>query len=262
MASPRTKLFVGHLPDGCSNQDLQSLFEKYGTVKECDVINKYGFVHMSTPEEAEDAIKALNNCEFQGSSLSVEHSKSKLHPEPGAPGRAKGVMFRGGRMGYSGPGGYMRGGYSNGYPRYDGPLFGNREREEFFDDRYGGGSISSRMRPYPMPYDRPSMGLSRDEYGYRSSPYSVPSRDPYARSSVLSPRDLYERRSSMYPPTSDYLYSRRSPPQIPSSSRSYCYGNSFEDPAPPIQSHMPPSSDWAYQSSRVPPPAVSRRHYY
>ncbi|GFY46041.1 RRM domain-containing protein [Trichonephila inaurata madagascariensis] len=279
MAAPRTKLFVGHLPDGCSNQELQNLFEKYGTVKECDVINKYGFVHMSTPEEAEDAIKALNNCDFKGSSLSVEHSKSKLHPEPGAPGRAKGVMFRGGRSGgYGGPGGYQRGGYSNGYQRYDGPLFGVRDRnDDYYEDRYGGGSISSRMRHYPMPYDRPTMGMSRDDYGYRSSPYSVPSRDPYARSPALSPRDMYERRSSMYQSSSDFLYSRRSPPQIPpSSSRSY-YGNSFEDPAPiqshlppssdwsyqsaPIQSHLPPSPDWTYQSSRV-PPAASRRHYY
>ncbi|GFS57542.1 RRM domain-containing protein, partial [Nephila pilipes] len=93
MAAPRTKLFVGHLPDGCSNQDLQNLFEKYGSVKECDVINKYGFVHMGTSEEAEDAIKALNNFNFRGSSLSVEHSKSKMHPEPGAPGRARSSIY-------------------------------------------------------------------------------------------------------------------------------------------------------------------------
>ncbi|CAL1268716.1 unnamed protein product [Larinioides sclopetarius] len=249
MAAPRTKLFVGHLPDGCTNEDLLSLFEKYGTVKECDVINKYGFVHMSTPEEAEDAIKALNNYNFRGSSLSVEKSKSKLHPEPGAPGRAKGGLSRGVRGGgYGGRGGYPRGGgggYSNGYNRYDGPPFGGRDRvDDFYPDRYGGSSMSSRMRPYSMPYERPSMAMPRDDYGYRSSPYSMPTRDPYARPSALPPRDLYERRATAYPSTSDYLYSRRSPPppQMPSSGRSYWYGDSFDDPsrgAPPTATRRP-----------------------
>ncbi|GFT03659.1 hypothetical protein NPIL_621111 [Nephila pilipes] len=133
-------------------------------------------------------------------------------------------FFRGGRGGgggYGGQGGYQRSGYSNGYQRYDGPYYGGRDRggEDFYDDRYGGGSMNSRMRPYPMPYDRPAMGLSRDDYGYSSSPYSVPSRDPYSRPSALSPRDLYERRNALYGSTSDYLYSRRSPPQIPNTSR-------------------------------------------
>ncbi|GIY63428.1 RRM domain-containing protein [Caerostris darwini] len=255
MAAPRTKLFVGHLPEGCTNFDLENLFKKYGTVTECDAIGKYGFVHMGTSEEAEDAIKGLNNFTFRGSSLSVERSKSKLHPEPGAPGRAKGGMPRGIRGGgggfYGGRGGY-RGGYSNGFNgRYD-PPFPTRDRgvDEFYGDRYGGGS---RMRPYPMPFERPSLSLPRDEYGYRSSPYSVPPRDPYTRSlPPPPPRDLYERRTTAYPSSSDYLYSRRSPPpqaQIPSSDgynlfnsdRPYWYGDSYDDigRAPPTASRRP-----------------------
>ncbi|XP_035223981.1 RNA-binding protein lark-like isoform X2 [Stegodyphus dumicola] len=227
MGAPRTKLFVGHLPDGCTNDELQALFEKYGTVKECDVINKYGFVHMSTPEEAQDAIKALNNYTFRGSSLSVEPSKSKLHPEPGAPGRAKGGTSRGSRGNYGGGyGGPQRGsGFANGYRgRFDGPSFGGGR--DFYPERPYGGSMSSRMRPYPMPYERHSLSMGlRDEYDYRSSLYSVPSRDPYARPSI-PPRDLYERRPSSYPTASDYLYSRRSPPPpISAPSRSYWYSD-------------------------------------
>jgi len=230
MSTPRTKLFVGHLPDGCTNEDLQALFEKYGVVKECDVITKYGFVHMSTSEEAEDAIKALNNYNFRGSSLSVERSKSKLHPEPGAPGRAKGGREQRGRAGGYG-GGRQRDGYSNGYGRFEGPPFGGRGGD-FYDRGYGGGGMNPRMRPYPSPYERSPMGPPRDEYYSRSSPYSsAPSRDPYARPSAVPPRDLYERRATAYPSASDYLYSRRSPPaQMSASSRSsYWSGDYFGD---------------------------------
>ncbi|XP_054707372.1 RNA-binding protein 4.1-like isoform X2 [Uloborus diversus] len=223
MSAPRTKLFVGHLPDGCTNEDLETLFAKYGTVSECDVINKYGFVHMSTPEEAEDAMKALNNYNFKGSSLSVERSKSKLHPEPGAPGRAKGGMpNRGGygfRGGFGGPRG--GGGYSNGYGRFNGGSpYGGRGGSDFYSDR-GYGGMGARMRPYPSPYDRPSMAPMRDDY-YRS-PYASALRDPY-RPSPPPSRDLYERRVASYPTANDYLYSRRSPtPQVSASSRPYWY---------------------------------------
>ncbi|XP_015905917.1 uncharacterized protein [Parasteatoda tepidariorum] len=224
MSAPRTKLFVGHLPDGCTNEELQTLFEKYGAVKECDVINKYGFVHMSTSEEAEDAIKALNNYHFRGSSLSVERSKSKLHPEPGAPGRAKGGVNRN-RDGYGGGRSRGGGGYSNGYGRYDGPPpFGGRG--DFYNDRGYGGGMSPRMRPYPSPYDRSPMPPPRDDYYSRSSPYSMASRDPYARP-VAASRDLYDRRATAYPSTSDYLYSRRSPPPMSAASRSSYWSNDY-----------------------------------
>jgi RNA recognition motif-containing protein len=236
---PRTKLFVGHLPDGCTNDDLFTLFSKYGKVTECDVINKYGFVHMSTPEEAQDALKALNNFYFKGSSLSVEPSKSKMHPEPGSQGRAR----TGSSRGRGGFGGSFRGNnYSNGYGRrFDGPSFGNGGRD-FYPDR--GYMSGSRMRPYPTPYDRPSpsMGPPRDEYSYRSSSY--PSlRDHYApRPPVMGSmsRDyLYERRETSYPTTSDYLYSRRSPTsQMSDPNRSYWYNDSMGD----SMSRLPPST--------------------
>jgi RNA recognition motif-containing protein len=39
-----TKLFVGGLPLGCSQSELQSLFAKYGKVIECDIVRDYAFV--------------------------------------------------------------------------------------------------------------------------------------------------------------------------------------------------------------------------
>lgn len=250
MAAPKTKIFVGHLPDGCSDNDLRALFEKYGEVTECDVINKYGFVHMSTPEQADEAVKNLNNYNLMGSSISVEPSKSKLHPEPGAPGRAnkQTVMSRRGggppRNGFGPPGrGGYGGGYQNGFRRFDGPPMGGPGGDSFYDRPFGFGR--DRMRPYPPPYERrsPNMPPLRDDFPRRPMP-PMPSGDPYGR--PIPPigvrDDLYERRPM--PERNEYLYSRRSPPST--SLRSpYWYDSSADS------------------SSRAPPPnATTRRPSY
>ncbi|GFT99543.1 RNA-binding protein 4.1 [Nephila pilipes] len=244
MSTPKTKLFVGHLPDGCRDEDLRALFEKYGVVTECDVINKYGFVHMSTPEQANEAVKHLNNYNLMGSTISVEPSKSKLHPEPGAPGRAnkQSVLNRRGggpqRNGYGLPRGGYGGGFANGYGRrYDGPPLGS---DSFYDRPFGFGR--ERMRPYPPPFERrsPTLPSIRDEYRRPLPP--LPS-DPYSRPlPPLSMRDeLYERRPMT--DRSDYLYSRRSPPL--SSMRSpYAYDSIFNG------------------NTRAPPPSATRRPTY
>ncbi|GIY97642.1 hypothetical protein CEXT_209031 [Caerostris extrusa] len=237
MSTPKTKLFVGHLPDGCTDDDLRGLFEKHGEVTECDVINKYGFVHMATPEQATEAVKQLNNYSFMGAVISVEvisdtyfALKSKLHPEPGAPGRAnkQTVMNRRGggpqRNGYGPPRGGYGGGFSNGYSRrYDGPPMGG---DSYYDRPFGFGR--ERMRPYPPPFERrsPPMVPMREDFAPRR-PLPPMSSDPYSRPPLppLNIRDdLYERRPLHE--RSDYLYSRRSPPL--SSMRSpYGYDSMF-----------------------------------
>ncbi|CAG9565050.1 unnamed protein product [Danaus chrysippus] len=40
------KIFVGNLSDKTTDADLRPLFEKFGTVVECDIVRNYGFVHM------------------------------------------------------------------------------------------------------------------------------------------------------------------------------------------------------------------------
>ena len=74
---------MGRLPDTARSTDLKVLFEQYGSVVECDILNRYGFVHMATADEAAMAILKLNNAEFQGSRISVE--VSMLRPQPGLP---------------------------------------------------------------------------------------------------------------------------------------------------------------------------------
>ena len=69
---PKTKIFVGRLPENALSADLRRLFERYGTVTECDILNRYGFFHMKTEEQAAQAIEGLHNCNFMGSLISVE----------------------------------------------------------------------------------------------------------------------------------------------------------------------------------------------
>lgn len=69
-----TKIFVGRLAEGTTGEDLITLFRKFGTVKECDVISNYGFVHMDTEEEAKAAIAALDGYSVRGSHIHVELS--------------------------------------------------------------------------------------------------------------------------------------------------------------------------------------------
>ena len=39
-----TKIFVGNIKEGTTNEELQALFEQYGKVTEADVCSGFGFV--------------------------------------------------------------------------------------------------------------------------------------------------------------------------------------------------------------------------
>jgi RNA recognition motif-containing protein len=79
------KLYVGGLPYSVTDEQLSELFESHGTVESAKVITDrytdrsrgFGFVEMSTQEEAEQAIQALNGSELGGRSLTVNISKPR-----------------------------------------------------------------------------------------------------------------------------------------------------------------------------------------
>jgi RNA recognition motif-containing protein len=80
-----TKLYVGNLDYGVTGDQLGELFAQAGTVVEAVVITDrmsgrskgFGFVTMSKKEEAEKAIKELNNKEFQGRNLVVNEARPR-----------------------------------------------------------------------------------------------------------------------------------------------------------------------------------------
>lgn len=78
------KLFVGGLSFSTSNDRLRELFAEAGNVESAVVVTDrdtgrsrgFGFVEMSTPEEAEQAVQRYNGTEVDGRQLKVELAKS------------------------------------------------------------------------------------------------------------------------------------------------------------------------------------------
>ena len=86
-----TKLFVGNLDFKATENDLQEAFAACGTVVEVNLMKDrstgrargFGFVTMSTPEEAQKAIETLNGKELGGRALTVNEARPKV--ERGGP---------------------------------------------------------------------------------------------------------------------------------------------------------------------------------
>ena len=99
------KLFVGNLSFNITENDLQDAFAAHGTVVETNLMldrvsgkpRGFGFVTMSTPEEAQKAIEALNGAELDGRALTVNVARPREErPGGGGGGRRE---FGGGRGG-------------------------------------------------------------------------------------------------------------------------------------------------------------------
>ena len=103
------KLFVGNLSFNTTENDLQDTFAAHGTVVEANLMmdrvsgrsRGFGFVTMSTPEEAEAAINALNGKDMDGRALTVNVAKPR-EERTGGGGRSSGGGGGGGRREYSG----------------------------------------------------------------------------------------------------------------------------------------------------------------
>ncbi len=108
-----TKLYVGNLSFDTSGQDLEELFGEVGTVESASVIEDrdtgrsrgFGFIEMSSKEEAAQAIEQFNGKEVDGRELKVNEAK---------PRENRGGGSGGGRGGYGGGGGGGRGGNRGG----------------------------------------------------------------------------------------------------------------------------------------------------
>jgi len=108
-------LFVAGLPYDVDDQELQQIFEEYGTVGSAKVIldketrksRGFGFVEMDNNQEAQEAIERFNGHELQGRPLTVNEAKPK-ESRPGG-GRSFSGPGDGGRRGNrTGGGGYGR----------------------------------------------------------------------------------------------------------------------------------------------------------
>lgn len=104
------KLYVGNLPFSFDETKLQSVFAEIGTVSSAKIITDrdtgrskgFGFVEMSTSQEAQAAIEKMNGKEVDGRALTVNEARPQ-EPRSG---------------GFGGGGGGNRGGGNRGGNRY------------------------------------------------------------------------------------------------------------------------------------------------
>ena len=99
------KLFVGNLSFKTTENELQDAFSAFGTVLEANLMmdrmtnrpRGFGFVTMSSAEEAQKAIEGMNGKDMDGRALTVNVAKPREERAPGGGG--------GGRREYGGGGG-------------------------------------------------------------------------------------------------------------------------------------------------------------
>ena len=117
-----TKLYVGNLSFGVTSDDLQEHFAQAGTVESAKVVEDrdtgrsrgFGFVEMSSADEATAAIEQFNGQDLDGRNLVVNEARPR---EEGGGNRGGGGGNRGGgggRGGYGGGGGGRGGGGNRG----------------------------------------------------------------------------------------------------------------------------------------------------
>jgi len=78
-------IFIANLDWSITSEDLQSTFSTFGKVTYAHVVYEketkrskgFGYVEMETPEEAINAINALNGMEINGRKLDVKIASSK-----------------------------------------------------------------------------------------------------------------------------------------------------------------------------------------
>jgi cold-inducible RNA-binding protein len=112
------KIYVGNLPFSATSESLNELFSKFGTVDSAKIVmdrdtgrsKGFGFVEMSSGDEAQAAIEKLNGSDLGGRSLVVNEARP-MEPRTGGFGGDRGGRGgdRGGRGGFGGGRGGDRG---------------------------------------------------------------------------------------------------------------------------------------------------------
>lgn len=95
------KLYVGNLPFSATDQILNDTFSQCGTVESSKIITDrdtgrskgFGFVEMSTEQEAQTAISKFNGADYDGRAMTVNEAK------PMAPRENRGFGGGGGNGG-------------------------------------------------------------------------------------------------------------------------------------------------------------------
>ena len=107
------KLFVGNLSFNTTENDLNDAFAAFGTVTETNLMvdretgrpRGFGFITMSSADEAQKAIEGMNGKDVDGRALTVNIAKPREERPGGGGGGGRGGRERSGGGGYGGGGG-------------------------------------------------------------------------------------------------------------------------------------------------------------
>jgi RNA recognition motif-containing protein len=114
------KLYVGNLPFQVDGSELEQLFSQFGEVQSAQVVadretgrsRGFGFVEMASAADAQAAIDALHDHQYQGRRLTVNEAR----PREARVGVGSGGGYGSGGSGGRGrSGGYGSGGYGGRY---------------------------------------------------------------------------------------------------------------------------------------------------
>ena len=113
------RLYVGNLPFDTTEDDLHQLFSAHGQIVSAKLITDmetgrsrgFGFVEMSTEDEAKAAIEKMNKSKVGDRELTVNEARPR--PEKSGSGGGRGG-FGGGRGGFGGGRGGFGGGNGGG----------------------------------------------------------------------------------------------------------------------------------------------------
>ena len=105
-----TKLYVGNLSFRVSSDDLFEHFSQAGQVESANVVQDretgrsrgFGFVEMSSEDEATSAIAQFNGAEYDGRNMVVNEARPRDNNGGGGRGGYGGGNRGGGRGGYGG----------------------------------------------------------------------------------------------------------------------------------------------------------------
>jgi len=231
-----TNLFVTGIHPRLTEDDVMRLFAKYGEVEKCQIMldphtkesRGFGFVKMSTLEQADGAKEGLQGEAFEGRTLSIEKAR-RSRPRTPTPGKYFGPPkrddFRRGPPGgtrfnddrraprgryyddYDRRGGGGGGGYSS---RYDDRDAGERHyRSRDSRDDYGGPRGVDRYASREDRYGGSGGARGDDRYSSRGGDDRRAFRESFA----------YGDRVSAYPPRG--VPPTDAPPRAPEGGRSY-----------------------------------------
>ena len=135
------KLYVGNLPYGVRDMDLEQAFGQFGHVtsakvmmdRDTDRSKGFGFVEMGSDAEAQSAIQGMHGQALGGRNIVVNEAR----PMEPRPPRSGGGFGGGGREGGYGGGGREGGGYGSGRSESGGG--GGGRNEGGFRSPYGNG---------------------------------------------------------------------------------------------------------------------------